>query len=473
MTAHPGLYAVVYGLFVVCLVYTAALYAFVVFLVVNALREARERREESAAEDFDALESSRFTIPVSVIVPAWNEEVAIVAVVGSLLAQNYSEYEVIVVSDGSTDRTVSLLVEAYGLEPIDRTPRQPLPHARIRTIYGSARQPRLTLIDKDNGGKADALNAGCSYARYRYVCCVDGDTAYFADALARAMRPAMQDPGSVVGVSSLFIVSRQPETEAAGDAAGRPMDRQWLTNFQYLDLLRSFLCYRLAWSRMGFMLCMAGAFSVWRRDAIFEAGGFSPEFSCEDIELTFRIHELFRRQGRPCRILTLPDLVGATEGPSRPRDLAKQRVRWQRVVVETVWAYRGMLARPRYGSVAFAGMPYYVLYEALAPFFQAISVIGLGLAIWLGILRWPDYLYFTGLIVFSTAIPTTIAVYLALPNLRGRRLADVARLLWLGPLDFFLYRPILLWAGVRGLWGFLRGEKAWGKLTRNVRTGAA
>jgi hypothetical protein len=118
-------------------------------------------------------------------------------------------------------------------------------------------------------------------------------------------------------------------------------------------------------------------------------------------------------------------------------------------------------------------MPYYVLYEALAPFFQAISVIGLGLAIWLGILRWPDYLYFTGLIVFSTAIPTTIAVYLALPNLRGRRLADVARLLWLGPLDFFLYRPILLWAGVRGLWGFLRGEKAWGKLTRNVRTGAA
>jgi hypothetical protein len=131
-----------------------------------------------------------------------------------------------------------------------------------------------------------------------------------------------------------------------------------------------------------------------------------------------------------------------------------------------------MTARPRYGTVGFLGMPYYILYEALAPFFQAVSVITLGIAIWLGILQWPYYLYFAGLIIFSTAIPTTAAVYLALPSLRGRKVRDVARLLWLGPLDFFIYRPILLWAGVRGLWGFLRGEKAWGKLTRNARTGA-
>ena len=472
MSAHPTIYAVIYALFLICLVYTAVLYAFVGFLVFAAIREARERRAESAAEDFGALADSRFTIPVSVIVPAWNEEVAIVAVVRLLLEQNYPDFEVIVVSDGSTDGTIPLLVEAYGLKPAERAPREALPHARIRTIYGSAKHPRLTVIDKDNAGKADALNCGCSFARYRYVCCVDGDTAYFPDALARGMRPAQADPSTVIGVSSMFIVSRQPETEAAGDARGKPMDPQWLTNLQYLDLLRSFLCYRLAWSRMNFMLCNPGAFMIWRRDALFEVGGFSPDFSCEDIEVTFRIHERFRRMGRPCRIVTLPDQIGATEGPSKRKDLAKQRVRWQRVVVETVWAYRGMLARPRYGAIGFLGMPYYVLYEALAPFFQAISVVTLGLAIWLRILQWPYYLHFMGLIIFATAIPTTIAVYLTLPGLRGRRLRDVARLLWLGPLDFFVYRPILLWAGVRGLWGFLRGEKAWGKLVRNARTGA-
>jgi len=470
VTAHPGLFGGVYALFVVCLVYTGALYVFVAWLVILGVREARERREQSAAEDFGALAASRFTIPVSVVVPAWNEEVAIVSVVRMLLAQNYSEYEVIVVSDGSTDRTIPLLREAYDLEPVERTPREALPHARIRTLYGSRKHPRLTVIDKDNGGKADALNCGVSYARFRYVCCVDGDTAYFPDALARGMRPAQNDAAAVIGLSSLFIVSRQPETEASGDARGAPMDPQWLTNLQYLDLLRSFLCYRLAWSRLDFMLCIPGGFMIWRRDAIFEVGGFAPEFSCEDIEITFRIHERFRRMGRPCKVVILPDVIGATEGPARVRDLAKQRVRWQRVVVETVWAYRRMLARPRYGTIGFLGMPYYVLYEAMAPFFQAVSVVTLGFAIWLRILQWPYYIYFMGIIIFATAIPTSVAVYLALPSLRGRRLRDVARLLWLGPLDFFLYRPILLWAGVRGLWGFLRGEKAWGKLTRNART---
>jgi cellulose synthase/poly-beta-1,6-N-acetylglucosamine synthase-like glycosyltransferase len=467
MIGRDALVEIVAFVFVLCLAYSAVLYAFVAFLLAAASREARERRAQADLEDYDAFEASRFTIPVSVIVPAWNEEVAIVPVVRLLLRQEYAEYEVIVVSDGSTDRTMELLTREFGLEPSDRAPRERLPSAPVRSVYHSPREPRLLVIDKANGGKADALNCGTSYARYRYICGVDGDTAYFQDALARGMRLAMHDPETVVGVSSFFVVSRRPENEATGEG---PMDGQWLANFQYLDLARSFLCYRLAWTRMNFMLCNPGAFMIWRRDALFEAGGFDPKYSCEDIEVTFRIHEKFRREKRPCRILTLPDLVAATEGPGRARDLAKQRVRWQRVVAETVWAYRRMLTNPRYGTVGFLGMPYYVLYEFLAPLFQAISVVTLVIAIVLGILRWPEYMYFAGVIVFSTAIPTTVAVHLAAPNLLGRRVRDVARLILLGPLDFFLYRPILLWAGVRGLWGFLRGEKAWNKLARNART---
>lgn len=469
MTAHPTILGIVYVVFLVCLAYSAVLYAFVGYLLLVSRKEARERAAEAALEDFDALGRSRFSIPVSIVAGAYNEEVAILPVVRLLLAQDYSEYEVIIVNDGSRDRTLELLRTEFELEP-DAPPRRgELPSAPVRAVYRSRTQPRLTVIDKDNGGKADALNCGINYARYRYLCCVDGDTAYFHGALERAMRPAMQDPESVVGVSSLFVVSRQPESEAAGGAGPRRLDPQLLSNFQYVDLLRSFLCYRLAWSRRNFMLCNPGGFAIWRRDAIFEVGGFSKDFSCEDIEVTFRVHEHFRSQRRPCRILTLPDIVGATEGPGRVADLSKQRVRWQRVVVETVWAYRRIFGRARYGTVGLLGMPYYVFYEALAPVFQVISLATLGLAIWLGILQWPYYLYLVGIIIFATAIPTSAAIHFDQANLRGYRLRDVARLVLLGLLDFFLYRPVLLWAGARGTWGFLRGEKAWNKLVRNPR----
>jgi cellulose synthase/poly-beta-1,6-N-acetylglucosamine synthase-like glycosyltransferase len=473
MTPHPILLAIVYVAFLVCLAYSAVLYAFVAYLLVLSRKEARERRAESALEDFGALEGSRFTIPVSIVAAAYNEEVAIVPVVRLLLAQDYPEYEVIIVNDGSLDRTLELLREAFDLATDDPPARGALPSAPVRAIYRSRRDPRLTVIDKENGGKADALNCGINFARYRYLCCVDGDTAYFRGALERAMRPAMQDPESVVGVSSLFVVSRQPESEGGGGGGPRRLDPQLLSNFQYVDLLRSFLCYRLAWSRQNFMLCNPGGFAVWRRDAIFEVGGFSRDFSCEDIEVTFRVHERLRAQGRPCRVLTLPDIVGATEGPGRVADLSKQRVRWQRVVVETVWAYRRIFGRPRYGTVGLVGMPYYVFYEALAPVFQVVSLATLVLAIWLRILQWPYYLYLVGIIIFATAIPTSAAIHFDQANLRGYRVRDVVRLLLLGLLDFFLYRPVLLWAGARGTWGFLRGDKTWNKFVRNPRASAA
>jgi len=118
-------------------------------------------------------------------------------------------------------------------------------------------------------------------------------------------------------------------------------------------------------------------------------------------------------------------------------------------------------------------MPYYVPCEALAPLFQVISLATLVLAIWLRILQWPYYLYLVGVIIFATAIPTTAAIHFDQANLRGYRVRDVVRLMLLGLVEFFLYRPVLLWAGARGTWGFLRGEKAWNKFVRNPRATAA
>ena len=144
--------------------------------------------------------------------------------------------------------------------------------------------------------------------------------------------------------------------------------------YQHMDYLRAFFNNRLAWSRLGFMLCAVGAFQIWRRDVLEEVGGYARNFTCEDIELTFRVHEKFRREGRDYEIHCLPDNVGTTEGPDTVRKLVSQRERWQRVINETVWHYRQMWFRPRYGSVGLLGAPFYLFTEVLAPVFEVLAM---------------------------------------------------------------------------------------------------
>ena len=329
-----------------------------------ATRENRLRAREARLEDFDTLLTSPFTIPVSIIAPAFNEEVGIYGSVRSLLALDYPEYEVIVVNDGSRDGTLTELAKDFDLEVVEAKAKPSLSASAIRGVYRSRSYPRLTVIDKVNGGKADALNCGINFARFRYICCVDTDTVYYQTALLKGMRLIVQDPATVVGVTSQVALSRHPERTAVSD---RRIDRHPLIAYQTFDYLRAFVAARLAWSAGNYMLCSVGAFAIWRRDVVLELQGFSRSFTCEDIEFTFRVHRHFRKTGTPYRVHSLTDPVGVTEGPQSIRSLVSQRARWQRVIAETVWSYRGMLCNPRYGTVGCVGMPYYVTAEVLAP----------------------------------------------------------------------------------------------------------
>ena len=472
MTAPAWLATSLYVTVLVTATYFAVLAMYVAVMLVVAALESRFRRRQSDAEDYDVLPGSRYTIPVSVIAPVFNEEVIAVPAVRSLLALVYSQLEVIVVDDGSTDGTLAALIAEYGLEPRQVFFRNYLTTKPVRTVYRSASEPRLIVVVKENGGKADALNCGANFARYRYLCCVDGDTVFAPDALLAPMALIAKDPARIVGSASLFGISTTPELSYGAGPNISKTNGHLLGDFQHLDLMRAFVAYRAAWSRLDCMLCVSGGFGLWRRDVILEVGGFSSDFTCEDIEMTFRIHEKCRREKRAYRILSLPRMVAQTEGPMSIRSLVSQRARWQRVTLETIWAYRRMLARPRYGSVGLVGVTYYALFECLAPVFQALSLIALVVAIALGVLAWPAYLAFLGIMVFGTAIPTTVAVLLHDAAFRDYRMSDLCRMLALGPLDLILYRPILVYAGLCGCWEFLRGEKGWYKFQRNARTAA-
>jgi biofilm PGA synthesis N-glycosyltransferase PgaC len=457
----------------VCVGYLILLNLVYLVLAVVSAFENTIRRHETDAEDYGTLASSRFTVPVSVIVPAYNEESSLVPAIESLLELDYPEYEVIVVNDGSKDGTLTRLHEAFSLEPFEQFVRAVFPCAEVRAVYRSATHANLLVVDKENGGKADAMNAGFNTARFRFVCGVDADMVIERDALLKGMRLVIQDPGRIVGVASQLGIARDPERVMAAPRGKRPVERRPFFAFQHLDFLRAFLTNRLAWSRLGFMLCASGGFHIWRRDVLEQIGGFHLGFTCEDIELTFRAHEYLLREGKEYAVLSLPDNIGTTEAPDTFRKLVSQRERWQRVIDETVWHYRRMWFNPRYRSVGLVGLPFYLVTEVFAPVFEVLALLSLPLALALGVFDLGSFLLVVGAIAFLTAALTAFAILLDDLHSRMYRLRDLAWLLLLAPLDMVLYRPLIFWARFKGSWRFLRGDKSWHRFERNVRSQAA
>ena len=452
-----------------CMAYLIVTTGVYVAQAVIAFWECAARRHESACEDYETLASSRFTIPVSVIVGAYNEEPLIVATTRALLDLDYPEHEVIVVNDGSTDETLAVLRHAFELEPHEASVRTVFPSAEVHGVYRSALRPNLVVLDKANGGKADALNAALNIARYRYVCGVDADTWFDRRALLKGMRLVIQDPARVIGVTSALSTARNPERTLSAPPGRRRVDWRPFDAFQHLDFVRAFFNNRVAWSRHGFMMCSPGAFQIWRRDVLEEVGGYAPNFTCEDIEVTFRIHELFLREGRDYEIVCLTDDVATTETPGSVRKLVSQRERWQRVIDETVWHYRHMWFNPRYKTVGLVGTPFYLLTEMLAPMFELLAIAALAVAVVIGLLEPVTFLVVGTSVAFTNAALTASAILMEDMQSRLYRKRDLARLLLLSPFDFVFYRPVMFWARLRGTVGYLRGDKSWDRFDRNVR----
>ena len=454
---------------IVCLTYMVAVYGAYGLMIAYSMLEERLRRRRRVFESLDRVRASTLTIPVSVIAPVYNEAPVVAASTRSFLEIDYPEYEVIVVNDGSTDETMSVLHREFDLEPIEHFYRRRYESGPIRGLYRSRTYPKLIVIDKVNGGKADSLNCGLNLARYRYICGVDGDTILSRSCLLNGMRLALVDPQRIVGVTGHIAISSRPEDALAKDGEPAKLDSRPLLVFQHCDYLRSFFNNRLGWTRLNTMLCAVGAFQIWRSDVIEEIGGFSTTFTCEDIELTFRVHEHFRREGRPYEIVALADTVGVTEGPDTVRKLIAQRERWQRVILETVVSYRRMLFRRRYGAVGFIGVPFFVLSEVIAPVFELLALLALTASIALRALEPEQAMLTLVALALVNGLMTSAAVLLEDRTSRVYPLGDLVRLILLGPADLLIYRPFIIWARLKGSWRYLRGDQGWHKFERNAR----
>jgi cellulose synthase/poly-beta-1,6-N-acetylglucosamine synthase-like glycosyltransferase len=447
------------------LAYFAALSLNYTVLLVLGWLEISSFVRRRPLRDYDTIADSELSLPVSILIPAYNEERVIVESVRALLGTSYPRFEVVVVNDGSTDATLERLSDAFKLVPVRRVPRARLETQAVRGVYASATDERVVVIDKDNGGKGDALNAGLRYARYPLFCAVDSDTMLEADALQRLVWHFQAEPDTVACGGIVRIVNGSTLSGSRITTVQTP--RSLIVNLQIVEYLRAFLMGRTAWSRLGALLIISGAFGLFRREVVIAAGGYATDTVGEDAELVVRLHRHCREQGRRYTITFIADPVCWTEAPTSRRILRRQRDRWQRGLIEAIVRHRAMLGRRRYGRAGMFAMPYFVVFEMIGPALELVGYATMTLSVALG---WtsPE----VALAFFALACSYGLVFSFGALRIeerafqRYRRWRCLGRLVVAALVENFGYRQWLTWVRARAFWTLRRKVYHWGDMTR-------
>lgn len=442
---------------VVNLVYSALSFVGLRTVIVYA-------RELSDLALRDLLEREVYR-PVSILVPAHDEERTIVASVRSFLALQYPRFEVIVVSDGSTDGTMDRLIEAFALVEDPRVWARTLPTRPVRRVLRSLRHPNLIVVDKENGGKSDALNAAINLARYPLIAPVDADSVLDGQAILRASRIFVEDE------TVLAVGGTVRPLNGATFRGGRPVSmrvpRGWLERLQIVEYARAFFLGRTGWTRLGTVLIISGAFGLFRRDAVVRVGGFWTGTVGEDMELVMRLHREYRRAGLPYRIVVAPDPICWTEVPSDLATLRRQRNRWHRGLWTNLWRHRGMLLNPRYGRIGMLGLPYFWLFEALAPIVEVTGLVTFAVSLALGAVAPGIFWLFVAMAVLHGMLLSQIAVGVEAMLLhRYPRASDRLRLLAAAFLEFLGFHQLISVERFLATFRALGGGGGWGAMRR-------
>jgi len=427
------------------------------------LRRYAERHSLEAPQIY-----SDFEPPVTLVVPAYNEELTVVATVRSLLQLRYPQFEVVVVNDGSTDRTMSALVEAFDLRPFPEALRLRLKTARVRAVYRSPAHTELRVIDKENGGKADALNAGINAARYPLFCALDADGILQPDSLRRVVRPFLEDSRTVATGGVVRIANGCDVLGGWLVRASPP--RNLLALFQAIEYCRAFLFGRLGWNPWNSVLVIAGAFGVFHKETVVDAGGYRVNVAGEDMELVVRLHRLLRSSGTPYRITFVPDPVCWTEAPERLSVLRRQRARWQRGLCESLDLNLGLMISRSGGCVGWIALPFALVFECLSPLVETAGYVAFGAGYLAGRV---DLAFALGFLVVSIGLGVLLSasalLFDALSFHTYPKTRHIVGLLGAAVAENLGYRQLnTIWR----LEGFVRwaigARQVWGEMTRTA-----
>jgi len=450
-------------------IYAIAIFlSYILMAVISGFEMVRYMRKNSFV-NYSPIISSPYAPPVTILAPAYNEGNTIIENIKSLLSIHYSDFEVIIINDGSKDDSLEKIIVHYQLEKVNFMVNDFISTQPVRGVYKSTNKSysKLIVVDKQNGGKADALNAGINISNKKYFASIDVDCILEEDALLKMIKPFLEDnQNRVIATGGVIRIANSCKVQD-GKIVEINLPTNLIARFQVLEYTRAFLMGRMAWSRLNGLLLISGAFGVFDREIVIKAGGYDSNTVGEDMELIVRMRRYMIENELKYRIVYIPDPLCWTEVPEKIKVLSRQRDRWTRGTIETLFRHVTLFFNPRYGNLGLLGHPYWFFFEWLAPIIEFLGIFYFILVIVLGNPDWPFFFVLMGFTyLFAVTYSAWAVVFEEFTFARYRRKRDVARLVAISFLEPLIFHPLNVWFSIRGNFHYLIGSISWGKMEK-------
>ncbi|WBU89112.1 glycosyltransferase family 2 protein [Cellulophaga omnivescoria] len=454
---------------IIFLMFTIVLFSGYTVMGYLATKHTLHYRRKNSFGDLSKVMASPLAPSITIIAPAYNEGMNIVENVRSLLSLNYVDYEVMVVNDGSKDDTLEKMIAAYDLVKIEQKIDPNWQSKPIRGIYKSKQKAfhKLTVIDKENGGKSDALNTGMQLSNNRYVGCIDVDCLLLPDALLHVVKSFFQRSGKrVIAVGGVIRVANSCIIDG-GELEEVRLPKNWLAKFQLLEYTRSFILGRMAWGSIDSLLIISGAFGFFDREIALAAGGYDTNTVGEDMEIVFRMRRYMHERDLPYTVEYIPDPLCWTEVPEEVKIFINQRDRWSRGNLETLTKHKDMFFNPKYGRLGMLSYPYWFFYEWLAPLLEFFGFLSIILFYYLGILNFQFFIAITAAVFSFSVMFSFFAIFWEVYAYNQYKTKDILVLMLFAILEPFVFHPLVTFSAVRGNYKKLfKIKSGWGTITR-------
>lgn len=440
-----------------CLIYLTQL--------ILSFFKIRRDNKRKPADDYEKYLDSDNLLPISLLIPAFNEQEHIVHNINALLKLEYPEFELIVINDGSTDSTHESVIAAFHLYPIEYSIKISIPTKEIKGVYINPEYPQLIYVDKENGGKSDALNVGINISSYPLFACLDADSRVEKDAILRLSTEFLKDTNTVVAGGLVRIANGSVVED--GEWKSFQMPEKAVERFQIVEYFRSFLAGRVSWGITNSLLIVSGAFGVFKKQTVIDCGGYKTDTVGEDMEIVVRIHQYMREKKRKYSIKFCQDAVCWTQGPMSMEDLRGQRRRWQVGLFDTLLCHKRMILNPRYGVAGLVSIPYSWIFELLGAPIEVLGYLIIPLSLLMGELSPFFFFLYLALAVCLGIILSFGGLILEQVTHKGCMSAKQSvQLALYAVLENFGYRQYITLARVEGMLRFRKMKRTWGKIKR-------